>query len=66
MKSKFITVHIVAHEGLSVFSPNFITKNIYQASIAVMTASIVNNVEKFIFCSSMARYGNQKTPMQKA
>ena len=51
-----------AHEGLSVFSPNFITKNIYQASIAVMTASIVNNVKKFIFCSSMARYGNQKTP----
>ena len=51
-----------AHEGLSVFSPNFITKNIYQASVAVMTASIVNNVKKFIFCSSMARYGNQKTP----
>ena len=51
-----------AHEGLSVFSPNFITKNIYQASVAVITASIVNNVKKFIFCSSMARYGNQKTP----
>ena len=51
-----------AHEGLSVFSPNFITKNIYQASVSVMTASIVNNVRRFVFCSSMARYGNQKTP----
>ena len=51
-----------AHEGLSIFSPNFITKNIYQASISVITASIVNKVKKFIFCSSMARYGIQKSP----
>ena len=51
-----------AHEGLSVFSPNFITKNIYQASVSVITASITNKVKRFIFCSSMARYGNQKTP----
>ena len=51
-----------AHEGLSVFSPNFITKNIYQASISVITASIINKVKRFVFCSSMARYGNQKSP----
>tara|TARA_B100000959_G_scaffold198656_1_gene207783 strand:+ start:608 stop:1609 length:1002 start_codon:yes stop_codon:yes gene_type:complete len=51
-----------AHEGLSVFSPNFITKNIYQASISVITASIVNKVKKFVFCSSMARYGSQQAP----
>ena len=51
-----------AHEGLSVFSPNFITKNIYQASISVITASIVNKVKKFVYCSSMARYGKQKNP----
>tara|TARA_B100000123_G_C25685978_1_gene408615 strand:+ start:113 stop:1114 length:1002 start_codon:yes stop_codon:yes gene_type:complete len=51
-----------AHEGLSVFSPNFITKNIYQASVSVITASIVNKVNRFVFCSSMARYGSQKTP----
>jgi len=54
-----------AHEGLSVFSPNFITKNIYQASISVITASIVNNVKRFVFCSSMARYGNQKSPFNE-
>tara|TARA_S200000501_G_scaffold349165_1_gene365016 strand:+ start:196 stop:441 length:246 start_codon:yes stop_codon:yes gene_type:complete len=34
-----------AHERLSVFSPNFITRNIYQASISVITASIVNKVK---------------------
>jgi UDP-glucose 4-epimerase len=49
-----------AHEGLSVFSPNFITKNIYQASVSIITASIVNKVKRFVYCSSMARYGSQK------
>tara|TARA_Y100000816_G_scaffold231987_1_gene177327 strand:+ start:1490 stop:2491 length:1002 start_codon:yes stop_codon:yes gene_type:complete len=51
-----------AHEGLSVFSPNFITKNIYLASTSVITASIINKIKRFVFCSSMARYGEQKTP----
>ena len=51
-----------AHEGLSVFSPNFIAKNNYMASTSIITASIINKVKRFVFCSSMARYGNQKTP----
>jgi len=51
-----------AHEGLSVFSPNLITKNIYQASVSIISASITNKVKRFVYCSSMARYGNQKTP----
>ena len=54
-----------AHEGLSVFSPNFITKNIYQASVSVITAAIKNNVKRFVYCSSMARYGNQKAPFSE-
>lgn len=54
-----------AHEGLSVFSPNVITKNIFQASVSTITASIQNNVTRFIYCSSMARYGNQKTPFDE-
>ena len=51
-----------AHEGLSVFSPYEITKNNYLASVSVFTAAISNNVKRIIFCSSMARYGDQKTP----
>ncbi len=54
-----------AHEGLSVFSPNFITKNIYQASVSVITAAIKNNVKRFVYCSSMARYGDQKAPFSE-
>lgn len=48
-----------AYEGLSVFSPYLITKNIVQASVSVITASIANKVKRFILCSSMARYGYQ-------
>ena len=35
-----------AHEGLSVFSPNFIAKNNYMASCSIITASIINKVKK--------------------
>ena len=48
-----------AYEGLSVFSPYLITKNIVQSSISLITASISNDIKKFVFCSSMARYGTQ-------
>ncbi len=50
-----------AYEGLSVFSPHLVTKNIVNASVSLMTAAISNNVKKFIFCSSMARYGTQES-----
>ncbi len=49
-----------AYEGLSVFSPFFVTKNIVQASVSVITAAIANHVRRFILCSSMARYGRQE------
>lgn len=48
-----------AHEGLSVFSPSFITKNIYEASVAVFSAAIAAGVKRIVFMSSMARYGKE-------
>ena len=51
-----------AHDALSVFSPSFITKNNYEASVSTFTAAINCSVKKTVFCSSMARYGNQPTP----
>lgn len=50
-----------AYEGLSVFSPFFVTKNIVEASVSMITASITNKVRRFVLCSSMARYGTQDT-----
>jgi len=46
-----------AHEGLSVFSPSFITKNIFEASVATFSAAIAAGVKRIVFMSSMARYG---------
>jgi UDP-glucose 4-epimerase len=59
-----IVIHAAAtaHEGLSVFSPSFITKNIFEASVSTISAAIQNKVKRFLFCSSMARYGNQQAP----
>ena len=59
-----VVIHAAAtaHEGLSVFSPSFITRNIFEASVSTMTAAIQNKVKRFVFCSSMARYGNQSNP----
>ena len=68
MKEIMKDVHVVyhcaatAHEGLSVFSPYHITKNNLLASVSVFTAAVSNKIKRIIFCSSMARYGNQQTP----
>jgi UDP-glucose 4-epimerase len=51
-----------AHEGLSVFSPYEITKNNFLASVSVFSAAISHKVKRIIYCSSMARYGEQPTP----
>lgn len=47
-----------AHEGLSSFSPSFITKNIYEASVATFSAAIASGVKRIVYMSSMSRYGN--------
>ena len=62
MKGVEVVYHCAAapHEGLSVFSPDLVTQHTYNSSIATLTASIVNNVKRFVFCSSMARYGKQE------
>jgi UDP-glucose 4-epimerase len=52
----------LAYEGLSVFSPHIVSKNIYGSTTSVLSAAISNNVKRFVFCSSMARYGTNKVP----
>lgn len=49
-----------AHDGFSLFSPYYITQNTYQITMSVLSAAAQNNVKKFIYCSSMARYGKQE------
>ncbi|TSC59219.1 MAG: UDP-glucose 4-epimerase [Candidatus Peregrinibacteria bacterium Greene0416_19] len=49
-----------AYEGLSVFAPNLVTQNTFQISASVISAAIASGVRRFVYCSSMARYGTQE------
>jgi UDP-glucose 4-epimerase len=51
-----------AHEGLSVFSPTHIVRNNVQASVSTFTAAIANGASRVVYCSSMARYGDNPVP----
>jgi len=48
-----------AYEGLSVFSPSLVAQNTSQITTNVLSASIQAGVKKFVYMSSMARYGTQ-------
>jgi len=54
-----------AHEGLSNISPTLICQNNMTGSISTFTAAIRNKIKRIVFCSSMARYGNIKTPFKE-
>jgi len=63
MAGSDIVIHAActAYEGLSVFSPSLVTQNTFQITSTLLSAAIQNNVKRFVFCSSMARYGAQET-----
>lgn len=62
MKGVDIVYHTActAYEGLSVFSPNLVCQNTYQITASVASAAVSQGVKRFIYCSSMARYGTQE------
>lgn len=51
-----------AYEGLSVFSPYLVNYNNYMTTIQLVNAGINHNIERFVFTSSMARYGTNIVP----
>ncbi|WP_440682180.1 NAD-dependent epimerase/dehydratase family protein [Candidatus Pelagibacter sp. HIMB1710] len=64
IKDVDVVIHAAAyaHENLSIFSPNLISKNIINGSTSVFSAAISNKVKRIVFCSSIARYGEVKIP----
>jgi len=55
-----------AYEGLSVFSPALISRNIYQATVSTLTAAISSRVKRFVYMSSMSRYGDNPVPFTES
>ena len=52
----------IATEGLSVFSPAIIAKHVYENTAGLLAASASKGVRRFVYCSSMARYGHGEPP----
>ncbi len=63
-KNVDIVFHAAAYpfDNLSLFSPYQVTQNTFTITSSLLSGSIHNQVKRFIFCSSMARYGQQKSP----
>lgn len=59
-----VVIHCAAtaHEGFSPYSPHFICKNVYEASVSTFSAAIAAGVKRIVFLSTMARYGKQEPP----
>ena len=55
----------VATEGLSVFSPTLIAKHVYENTAGLLAGSVSNKVRRFVYCSSMARYGKGSPPFRE-
>src|SRR5437764_7117509 len=71
MKSLLEGVDLVDHcgasatEGLSVFSPAIIAKHVYENTAGLLAAAASKRVKRFVYCSSMARYGHGKPPFSE-
>jgi UDP-glucose 4-epimerase len=61
LKDVEVVIHSACtpHEGLSVFSPSLVTLNTFGISMSLLSKCISSKVTKFVFLSSMARYGAQ-------
>lgn len=62
MKGVDVVYHTActAYEGLSVFSPELVCQNTYQITASLASAAVSQHVKRFVYCSSMARYGSQE------
>ena len=55
----------IATEGLSVFSPAIVSQHVYQNTAGLLAGCVGNGVRRFVFCSSMARYGSGPVPFRE-
>jgi len=55
----------IATEGLSVFSPAIIAKHVFENTAGLLAAAASKKVKRFVYCSSMARYGSGSPPFHE-
>lgn len=55
----------IAPEGYSVFAPGIIAQHVYQNTATVLAAAAGAAVRRFVYCSSMARYGAGDAPFRE-
>lgn len=63
LKNVDVVLHTAAaaYDGLSYFSPHFVTQNVYTNSVSLFSSAIENDVQRIVYFSSMARYGCGET-----
>jgi UDP-glucose 4-epimerase len=63
LKDVDVVYHCAAapYDAFSVFSPHFVSRNVYDITVSLLSAAVANKVRRFVYCSSMARYGAQET-----
>lgn len=59
-----IVFHAAArpYDNFSLYSPLKVVQDGFSATTSVLSASIFNHVKRFIYCSSMSRYGDNESP----
>jgi len=64
LKAVDFVFHAAAYpyDNFSLYAPFKVTQNTFSVTASVLSASLYNQVKRFIYCSSMSRYGNHKTP----
>lgn len=62
-----IVFHAAAcpYDQFSFFSPYEVNKNTFTSTASLLSASIHHQVKRFIFCSSLARYGDNPSPLHE-
>lgn len=53
------------YEGFSVFSPYTVTHNTFDNTMGVLSAAVGSGVQRFVYASSMSRYGKQEPPFSE-
>ena len=63
-----IVFHAAAlpYDNLSLYSPYQITQSVFGLTASLLSAAIHNKVRRFVFCSSMSRYGAARAPFRES